>query len=113
MAEPISDAGRLQSHLGQVVELRGRYDIWDLGPHKVMMDLPDGRTQALRQVVNLVLGDGSVVRLWVRPAAEMKALNGAAVIARGRLSAAGAPSAKASTPSDAPSLLEIERIDRA
>ena len=53
------------------------------------------------------------MRLWVRPAAEMKALNGAAVVARGRLSAASAPSAKASTPSDAPSLLEIERIDRA
>jgi hypothetical protein len=43
----------------------------------------------------------------------MKALNGATVIARGRLLAASAPSAKASTPSDAPSLLEIERIDRA
>ena len=55
MAEPISDAGKLQSHLGQFVDLRGRYEIWDLGPHKVMMDLPDGRTQALRQVVNLVL----------------------------------------------------------
>lgn len=113
MAEPISDAGELQAHLGQTVDLRGRYEIWDLGPHRLMVDLPDGRVQALRQAVNLVLADGSVVRLWARPQAEMNALRGAIVVARGRLLAGSPPAplaAPASVPTDAPSLLEIERI---
>ncbi|MBL8350884.1 MAG: hypothetical protein JNL87_11265 [Burkholderiaceae bacterium] len=113
MAEPISSAGAVQAHLGQVVEVRGRYDVWDLGPHRVLLDLPGGRTQAVRQVVNLVLADASVLRLWVRPEAEMQALRGTAVVARGRLLAASQPAMPASTPADAPSLLEIESIDAA
>lgn len=116
MVEPISSAVAVQAHLGQVVEVRGRYDVWDLGPHRVLLDLPDGRTQAVRQVVNLVLDDASVLRLWVRPEAEMKSLRGSAVVVRGRLLAAdqpAMPAVPASAPADAPSLLEIESIDAA
>ena len=77
------------------------------------MDLPDGRVRSVRQIVNLVPADGTVVRLWVRPEAERKALNGATVVARGRLLAASGQASSAAMPGDAPSLVEIERIERA
>lgn len=112
MAEPLRKAGELAARIGQVVEVRGRYEVWDMGPHRVLTDLPDGQTRALRQVVNLVLDDASVVRLWDRPAAEMAALGGATVVVRGRLLGATADG-PGNAPAEAPSLMPIERITAA
>jgi hypothetical protein len=113
MTEAISNAAGLQGRIGQLVDARGRYDIWDLGPHRVLLELPDGSTQAVRQVVNLVLDDAAVLRLWVRPAAEMKRLHGQAVVVRGRLVAGDAAGGPAAAPTSAPSLLDIVRIEPA
>jgi hypothetical protein len=113
MSVPIHDAAALAAHQGEVVELVGRYDIWDLGPHRVMVELPDGRSRPVRKVVNLELDDQSVVRLWVRPAEEMTRLEGQRVIARGRLYIEKAAPPHMASPSPAPSLLDIERIEPA
>lgn len=110
MAEPLTNAADLQPHIDQVVDVRGRYTLWDLGPHRVMVDLPDGQVQSVRQIVNLVLDDDTVLRLWVRPDAEMKKLGGKAVVVRGRLFAGEPPAAPVSAPADALSLLDIERV---
>jgi hypothetical protein len=113
MTEPLQDAAGLKAHINQVVDVRGRYELWDLGPHRVMVDLPDGRVQAVRQVVNLVLADGEVLRLWARPEAEMASFDGVSVVVRGKLWAAKPPVAPAATPANALSLLEIESVKAA
>jgi hypothetical protein len=113
MTEPFTDARGLKAHIGKRVDVCGRYDLWDLGPHRVLVDLPDGRVQTVRQIVNLVLEDDAVVRLWVRPDAEMKALDGARVVVRGTLFAGEPPDALVSAPADTLSLLDIERVEAA
>lgn len=110
MPEPLHDARGLKAHIGQVVDVRGRYQRWNLGPHRVMVDLPDGRVQAVQQVAKLVLDDATVLRLWVRPEAEMAAFDGTAVVVRGKLWAAKPPVAPAEAPAHALSLLEIESV---
>ena len=113
MTEPLHDGHGLKAHLGQVVDVRGRYEPKDLGPHRVMVDLPDGRVQAVRQVVNLVLDDGSVLRLWLRPEAETTSFDGKAVVVRGKLWAAKPPVGPAAALADALSLLDIESVEAA
>jgi hypothetical protein len=110
MTEPISDTKNLRSRIGEVIDVRGQYDIWDMGPHKVMVDLPDGRVKAVRKIVNLLLDDGSTVRLWVRPDTEMKMFSGCTVVVSGKPYASNPPLAPSSVPGEALSLLEVERI---
>ena len=110
MAEPLHDASDLKAHLGKQVEVRGRYDLWNLGPHRVMVDLPDDRVQAVKQIVNLVLADDTVLRLWLRPEAEMKSLAGQQVVVRGKLFAGEPPAAAVAAPADTWSLLDIKSV---
>lgn len=110
MSETLHDSLALKAHIGQVVAVRGRYQCRNLGPHRVMVDLPDGRVQAVQQVVNLLLADGAVLRLWVRPEAEMAMFDNHEVVVHGKLWAARPPVAPAAALSDALSLLEIDRV---
>lgn len=110
MAEPLHHSLTLKAHIGQVVDVCGRYQRLNLGPHRVMVDLPDGRVQAVQQVANLVLDDGAVLRLWVRPEAEMATFDHQTVVVRGKLWAARPPVAPAAAMADALSLLEIESV---
>lgn len=111
MVEPICDGRGLRSRIGEVVDVRGQYDIWDMGPHRVMVDLPDGRVQSVREVVNLLLQDGTVVRLWVRPDQEMEMFRGQTVVVRGTLYADQPSTTPASVPTESLSLLKIEHIE--
>ena len=113
MTETLHDAPGLKAHIGQVVTVSGRYQRRHLGAHRVMVDLPDGRVQAVQQVANLVLADATVLRLWVRPEAEMATFDGVAVVVRGKLWAAKPPVARASALADALSLLDIESVSAA
>ena len=110
MADILHDAPGLKAHIGQVVDVRGRYQRANLGPHRVMVDLPDGRVQAVQEIANLVLDDATVLRLWVRPEAEMASFDGTAVVVRGKLWAAKPPLAPAAAMADALSLLDIESV---
>jgi hypothetical protein len=110
MTEPLHDSLSLKAHIGQVVDVRGRYQRRNLGPHRVMVDLPDGRVQAVQQVVNLLLVDGTVLRLWVRPEAEMNTFDNQDVVVRGKLWAARPPVAPAAAMTATLSLLEIDRV---
>lgn len=110
MADILHDASGLKAHIGQVVDVRGRYQRSNLGPHRVMVDLPDGRVQAVQQVANLVLDDATVLRLWVRPEAEMATFDGTAVVVRGKLWAAKPPVAPAAALAPALSLLDIASV---
>jgi hypothetical protein len=113
MAEIVATGAELDGHAGEVVEIRGRYEIWDTGPHKVMYETPDGRTLSTRKLVNLALTDGTHVRLWVRPEAEMARLDGRMVVAIGKLSIPpnDSPPSDMAAPTDLPSLLDIQRVD--
>ena len=110
MTEALHDARGLKTHIGKLVEVQGRYQRCNLGPHRVMVDLPDGRVQAVQEIANLVLDDATVLRLWVRPEAEMASFDGTAVVVRGKLWAAKPPLAPAAAMADALSLLDIESV---
>jgi hypothetical protein len=103
---------QLWTHDGKRVEVIGRYAVSDMGRFRVTTAPAEGPALTSNLLVYLELADGESVRIGARPEDERASLEGATVVARGRLLAEPTPRREdVAQMLPSPELVEVESIE--